>query len=201
MNGDIEMFVVSGVMIVVAFTLIIVFNASLLTLLFRRDGHWKYRTPAVLGAATVGSMIAGVALGDTGDGVGQLFFLLAILLAIAAGVSFASVRFPRIAPALKMGVAYPLSNRFRTGMTIAMFSLIIFSLTVFSAVNANFIAMVSGDAGQDGWDVIATANRTYDVPDLTAALDTATRRKRSTSRRRPGDAVHGRAAGARGRRR
>ncbi len=173
MNGDIEMFVVSGVMTVVAFTLIIVFNANLLTLLFKRNGHWKYRTPALLGAGTVAAAVIGFALGDTGNGVGQLFYLVAILLAIAAAVSFASVQFPGIAPALKMGVAYPLSNRFRTGMTIAMFSLIIFSLTVFSAVNANFIAMISGDTGQDGWDVIATENRTYDVPDLSAALDTA----------------------------
>jgi len=173
MTGNIEMFVVSGVMVVVAFTLIIVFNARLLTTLFQRDGHWKYRTPTVLGAATVAAAAAGVALGDAGDGVGQLSYLLAGLLAIGAGVSYAAARFPSIAPALKMGVAYPLSNRFRTGMTIAMFSLIIFSLTTFSAVNANFIAVISGDSGQDGWDIVATENRTNDVPNIVAALERA----------------------------
>jgi putative ABC transport system permease protein len=173
MKGDIEMFVVSGIMTVVAFTLIIVFNARLLTLLFQRNGHWKYRTPAILGAATLAAAAAGVALGDAGDGVGQLAYLLAILLALAGGCAYASVRFPGIAPALKMGVAYPLSNRFRTGMTIAMFSLIIFSLTVFSAVNANFIAVISGETAKDGWDVVATENRTNDVPDLVAALESA----------------------------
>jgi putative ABC transport system permease protein len=173
MTGDIEMFVVSGIMTVVAFTLIIVFNANLLTLLFVRDGHWKYHTPALLGAGTLAAAVAGVALGDAGDGVGQLCYLFAILLAMAAAVSFAAVRFPQLAPALKMGVAYPLSNRFRTGMTIAMFSLIIFSLTVFSAVNANFISMVTGDTGQDGWDVIATENRTNNVSDLRVALEDA----------------------------
>ena len=45
-----------------------------------------------------------------------------------AVTSFAAARFPQLAPALKMGVAYPLANRFRTGMTIAMFSLIVFSI-------------------------------------------------------------------------
>jgi putative ABC transport system permease protein len=173
MTGDIEMFVVSGIMVVVAFTLIIVFNARLLTLLFQRGGTWKYRTPAILGAGTIVSAAAGVALGDAGDGIGQLAYLLAGLLAIGAGVAFAAVRFPQIAPALKMGVAYPLSNSFRTGMTIAMFSLIIFSLTVFSAVNANFTAVISGDPGQDGWDLVATENRTNDVPDIIAALERA----------------------------
>jgi putative ABC transport system permease protein len=167
------MFVLSGIMTVVAFTLIIVFNARLLTLLFHREGQWKYGTSAILGAATVASAVAGVALGDTADGVGQLFFLLAILLGIAAVAAFASVRFPGIAPALKMGVAYPLSNPFRTGMTIAMFSLIIFSLTVFSAVNANFIALVSGETSKDGWDLVATENRTNDVPDVITALQNA----------------------------
>jgi putative ABC transport system permease protein len=99
MNGDIEMFVVSGIMTVVAFTLIIVFNASLLTLLFRRNGHWKYRTPALLGGLMIAAAVIGFALGDTGNGVGQLFYVVAILLAIAAAVSFASVQFPGIAPA------------------------------------------------------------------------------------------------------
>jgi putative ABC transport system permease protein len=153
--------------------LIIVFNARLLTLLFQRNGHWNYRTPAVLGFGTLAAVVAGMLLGDAGDGVGQLCYLLAILLALAALCAWASVRFPGVAPALKMGVAYPLSNRFRTGMTIAMFSLIIFSLTVFSAVNANFIAMISGDTGKDGWDIVATENRTNDVPDLVAALERA----------------------------
>jgi putative ABC transport system permease protein len=55
-------------------------------------------------------------------------------------------------------------------MTIAMFSLIIFSLTVFSAVNANFTAVISGDPGQDGWDLVATEIRTNDVPDIIAAV-------------------------------
>jgi len=170
MNGDIEMFVVSGIMVVIAFTLIIVFNARLLTALFHTNGHWKYRVPALSAAAAVTAAAAGAAIGDAGEGLGQLCYLLAGLIGIVAGFAFAAIRFPRMAPALKMGVAYPLSNRFRTGMTIAMFSLIIFSLTTFSAVNANFAQVLSGDPAKTDWDVIATANRNSGLNDLSAAL-------------------------------
>jgi putative ABC transport system permease protein len=157
-QGDIEMFVVSGIMVVVSFTLIIVFNARLLTLLIQSDGRARYRIPAVAALLTLASVVIGLIIGDRGDGLGQLFYLLAGLLALASAFAFAAVRFPRLAPALKMGVAYPLSNRFRTGMTIAMFSLIIFSLTTFSAVNANFAALTSGSDSAGGWDVVVTGS-------------------------------------------
>ena len=170
MKGDIEMFVVSGLMVVIAFTLIIVYNARLLTALFHTNGHGRYRVTYLATAAAVASAVAAVAIGDAADGLGQLCYLASGLFAIVAAFAFAAVRFPRLAPALKMGVAYPLSNRFRTGMTIAMFSLIIFSLTTFSAVNANFAEMLSGDGAKTNWDVIATANRNSGLDDLPAAL-------------------------------
>ncbi|MBI5289164.1 MAG: FtsX-like permease family protein [Chloroflexi bacterium] len=170
LKGDIEMFPLSGVMVVIAFTLIIVFNARLLTTLFQRRTGARYAVPALTGAATVASVAVGVVLGDTGDGVGQLMYLFAGLLGLVAATAYAAVRFPHLAPALKMGVAYPLSSRFRTGMTIAMFSLIVFSIVTFSAVNANFTAMQTGQDGDGGWDVVATANRNNPVPDVPAAL-------------------------------
>src|SRR5262249_30621772 len=55
----------------------------------------------------------------------------------------------------------------------AMFSLIVFSLTVFSAIISNFNAVISGADGNGGWDVIATANRNNPVTDLKAALTAA----------------------------
>ena len=172
LDGNIEMFVLSGIMIVTSFTLLIVFNARLLTTLFEGmggAGH-AYRVPLILAAATAVAAVAGWLLGDAGDGLGQLFYLLAALLALLAGLSFAAARFPRFAPALKMGVAYPLASRFRTGMTIAMFSLIVFSITVMTALNANFSALFSGDEARGGWDVIADTNRNNPVEDLRAAL-------------------------------
>jgi putative ABC transport system permease protein len=84
--------------------------------------------------------------------------------------SFAAARFASLSPALKMGVAYPLSNRFRTGMTIAMFSLIVFSIVTFSAVNANFTASLTGNDGDGGWDVVTTSSRNNPVEDVPQAL-------------------------------
>jgi putative ABC transport system permease protein len=170
LEADIEMFVVSGIMVSVAFTVIIVFNARLLRLLFEGEGRRRYQVPAAAALLTVVSVAAGILIGDSGDGLGQLFFLLAGLMAIVSFVSLSAVLFPWLAPALKMGVAYPLANRFRTGMTIAMFTLIIFSLTVFSAVNANFTALTSGKDSAGGWDIVATANEGGSLADLPEQL-------------------------------
>jgi putative ABC transport system permease protein len=72
-----------------------------------------------------------------------------------------------------MGVAYPLSNRFRTGMTIAMFALIVFSLSVFSALNNSFVQLLTAEGGDGGWDVMMTANRTSQITDLESGLRSA----------------------------
>jgi len=170
MEGDIEMFVLSGLMVVVAFTLMIIYNARLLTVLIRTNGHGRYRVAGLAAGAAIAAFAVGGVLGDAADGVGQLAYLAGGLLMIAGVFAWAAARFPRLAPALKMGVAYPLSNRFRTGMTIAMFSLIIFSLTTFSAVNANFVNMLTGDGAATAWDVVATANRNSDPTDVPAVL-------------------------------
>jgi putative ABC transport system permease protein len=72
-----------------------------------------------------------------------------------------------------MAIAYPLSNRFRTGMTIAMFSLIVFSLTVFSVLLANFdTAFLGGDA-KANMDLVTTSNGATPVQDVPAALQAA----------------------------
>jgi putative ABC transport system permease protein len=172
MQSDIEMFVLSGIMIVIGFTLLIVFNARVLTGLFTRSGdHGRAMiAPIALAAGAVASAAAGIALGDSGDGLGQLLYLLAAILAGGAVLSFVATAFPRFAPAMKMGVAYPIANRFRTGMTIAMFSLIVFSIVVMSTLNANFTAMFSGEDAKGGWDIVAESNNSNPVSDLRGEL-------------------------------
>ncbi len=170
LKGDIEMFLMAGIMTVIGFTLIIIFNARLLTTLFRTSGNARFRVAIIAGLTTAGFVAAGIGLGNKGDGVGKLMFVFAGVAAIVTAASFAAARFPRLAPALKMGVAYPLANGFRTGMTIAMFALIIFSLTVFSIINANFTAKTAGKSGDGGWNVVATANRNNPVGDIKEAL-------------------------------
>ena len=104
LSGGTEMFFVSGILMVAATTVAIVWNADLLTNL----------------------------------------------------VSFLGGIFRRWLPAVKTAVAYPSSNRGRTGMTIAMFSLIIFSLVMMAAISANLVRLIStADAGA-GWDIQAT---------------------------------------------
>ncbi|MGH2598225.1 MAG: FtsX-like permease family protein, partial [Dehalococcoidia bacterium] len=172
MDSDFEMFVLSGIMIVTGFTLLIVFNARVLTALFARSGGGAGAmvTPVLLAAGAVATAITAVALGDTGDGLGQLLYLPAALFAGAAVLSFVATRFPRFAPALKMAIAYPVANSFRTGMTIAMFSLIVFSIVVMSTMNANFTEIFSSDEARGGWDVVAESNLNSPVSDLPAEL-------------------------------
>ncbi|MEO8538834.1 MAG: FtsX-like permease family protein, partial [bacterium] len=175
LDGNIEMFVLSGIMIVISFTLIIVFNARLLTALFSRsgDGAKAYGVAALVALAAVGMGITGYAMRDTGDGLGELFYLAAGLFVPVAITIAAAVRFPALAPALKMAIAYPLSNRFRTGMTIAMFSLIVFSLTVFSVLLANFqTAFLGGDA-RANMDVVTTASGASTIRNVPEALASA----------------------------
>ncbi|HET7092652.1 MAG TPA: ABC transporter permease, partial [Thermomicrobiales bacterium] len=61
------------------------------------------------------------------------------------------------APALRMAIAYPGAAPARTGLTIAMFSLIVFSLIVTATISRNVVAIFLGDAAGAGWDVEAQA--------------------------------------------
>jgi putative ABC transport system permease protein len=58
-------------------------------------------------------------------------------LLVAAGLRFMSVA-SRLAPALRMAVTYPLLHRLRTGLTLFMFSLVVFALVVEIAFNGSF---------------------------------------------------------------
>ncbi|MGD9932118.1 MAG: ABC transporter permease [Dehalococcoidia bacterium] len=168
-TSDMEMFVLSGIMIVVGFTLVIVFNARVLTAIFggaSRQSFTYFPAGALLFSAALCAGVAGVVSGD----LGQLLYLPAGILAAAAGLAFVAVRFPSTAPALKMAVAYPLANRFRTGMTIAMFSIIMFSLTVFSVLLANFDAAFLGGDARANLDIVGTGTSAAAVKDLASAI-------------------------------
>jgi putative ABC transport system permease protein len=78
--------------------------------------------------------------------------------------------FGSILPALKTAVAYPLTNRFRTGMTVAMFSLVVFSLTMMSTMNYNFEQLFLADDSRGGWDVIVEENPNNPISNLRSRL-------------------------------
>jgi putative ABC transport system permease protein len=77
---------------------------------------------------------------------------------------------PRWLPAIQTAVAYPMASRGRTGMTIAMFSLVIFSVVTLPTISANFTAALLTDDAGAGWDVRVTANPSNPITDLDAGL-------------------------------
>jgi putative ABC transport system permease protein len=120
-SGDIEMFFLSGVMVTLAATFIVVYNADLILTPLTRLGHW------------LGAML----------------------------------------PSLKMAIAYPLANRTRTGMTMAMFCLVVFALTVMSSLNYNFNRLLLSDNALGGWDIEVQEHPSNPIGALEAALGAA----------------------------
>jgi putative ABC transport system permease protein len=73
-------------------------------------------------------------------------------------------------PATRLAVSYPGSSKSRTGMTIAMFSLIVFSLVMVAAINTNFAAAFLNDDAYAGWDVRVNVGRENPVADFEGEL-------------------------------
>lgn len=120
-NGNIEMFFVSGICITASATLLIIFNAD-----------------AILGFVSLFGRVLG-----------------------------------GITPALKTAIAYPLAAKFRTGMTLAMFGLVVFSLVVMATLNSNFTQLFAGEDAKAGFDVMVEGNPSNRIDDLEAALQEA----------------------------
>lgn len=77
-----------------------------------------------------------------------------------------------LAPVLRMSIAYPLAARFRTGTTLAMFTLVVFTLVTGTASNGSFVhAIVVGDFG-GGFQVRAGTTGTVPIDDMALALRT-----------------------------
>jgi putative ABC transport system permease protein len=121
MNGGIEMFFLSGIIMVLSATFILIYNADLMLGLLTRLGNLNARW----------------------------------------------------VPSIRTAVAYPLANKFRTGMTIAMISLVMFALVMMSTMNSNFSRIFLSDEALGGYDVVVQENPNNAVPDLKAALQQA----------------------------
>ncbi|HKS91009.1 MAG TPA: FtsX-like permease family protein, partial [Tepidiformaceae bacterium] len=67
-------------------------------------------------------------------------------------------RFGRVLPAVKTAIAYPLTSRFRTGITIAMIALIMFIVSMMAAFNSNFAKSFNNDASKGGYDIRVEVN-------------------------------------------
>ena len=81
-------------------------------------------------------------------------------------------RFGGFRPVLVTAVAYPMSAKFRTGLTLAMFALVIFTLIVMSILTEAFGGSNEQiEAATGGWDIRTQANIRNPIGDLTAAIE------------------------------
>jgi putative ABC transport system permease protein len=91
------------------------------------------------------------------------------ILLRAVGAAFGRIR--RIAPVVRMSLAYPLKSLFRTGVTLAMFMLVTFTLVVGASTTGSFTkAFNNVRAFGGGFDIHATAPATAPVRDMAAAV-------------------------------
>ncbi|MDP9370389.1 MAG: FtsX-like permease family protein, partial [Chloroflexota bacterium] len=117
------------------------------------------------------------------DGDFEMFFLSGIFMVIGAtivlvnnlGVLLAALSrlvglFRSLLPAIRTAIAYPGASRGRTGLTIAMFSLIVFSLVMMATMNKNVANLFLGDEAGAGWDVVAEGSSTNPVGEFRGAL-------------------------------
>jgi putative ABC transport system permease protein len=117
------------------------------------------------------------------DGGIELFFVSGMFMVVGAtivimqntdlllaGVGKLGGLFQSKLPAVRTAIAYPGAARGRTGMTIAMFSLIIFSLVMMATMSKNFDALYSGEDANAGWDVRADATGDNPLTDFAGAL-------------------------------
>ncbi|MFL5760493.1 MAG: ABC transporter permease, partial [Thermomicrobiales bacterium] len=113
----------------------------------------------------------------------EMFFISGIFMVVAAtilivvnldvlleGVNRLGSLFRGQLPAVRTAIAYPGATKSRTGLTIAMFSLIVFSLVMMATMNQNFTNLLLGDEANAGWDVRADAMSADPVTDFTGTL-------------------------------
>ena len=76
-----------------------------------------------------------------------------------------------LAPVLKISMAYPLANRFRTGTTLAMFTLVVFTLVTGVASNGSFMkALQKEETFGGGFNVRASTGGMTPIADIERAV-------------------------------
>ena len=86
-------------------------------------------------------------------------------------LTFATARFGKLRPVLVTAVAYPMSNKFRTGLTLAMFALVIFTLMVMSILSETFgTQFAEAETITGGWHVEAHVNPRTPIEDIRGSI-------------------------------
>ena len=90
---------------------------------------------------------------------------------LLTGLAGSLGRIRRLAPVLRLSIAYPLRNRFRTGVTLAMFTLVVFTLVTGATTTTSFVnGMNDLNTYGGGFDIRATVAPASPIPDMRAAL-------------------------------
>jgi putative ABC transport system permease protein len=118
-----------------------------------------------------------------GSGLISVFAGTIIILvnsdSVVAGLAALLRRGRRLRPAAKISTAYPLHRRFRTGSTVAMFALVLYTLTVLTVFSGIFLTDVDDvlkrEAG--GYEVMGN---TFSPTTLNASLSSALRERVSS---------------------
>jgi putative ABC transport system permease protein len=80
---------------------------------------------------------------------------------LLGGVTWAFGRIRAIAPVLKLSIAYPLRSVFRTGVTLAMFMLVVFTLVTGTTISGSFT---------NAWNDVGVFGGGFDVRGQTSAV-------------------------------
>jgi putative ABC transport system permease protein len=128
-------------------------------------------------------LLAGGQLLPNLDGGPEMFFLSGVTMILSSTfvlvynadimlglLTRVGVLFSSLIPSIRTAVAYPLANKFRTGMTIAMISLVMFALVMISTMNANFSRIFLGDEPLGGYQVVVTENPNNHIGDVKGAM-------------------------------
>jgi len=122
-------------------------------------------------------------LPNVGDGGPEMLFVSGVFMVayttmiimwnadlIVGSVALLGRYTSRWLPAVKTAVAYPLASKGRTGMTVAMFAMVIFSLVTVKTINANFIELFTTDDADAGWDITVETSTVNPIDDLLVEL-------------------------------
>ncbi len=121
-------------------------------------------------------------LPDDFQGDFEMFFLSGIMMVTFATliimwnadiivwiVSLFGKAFARWLPAVKTAVAYPLASKTKTGLTLAMFALIMFSLVTMGTISANFTGLFTTEHAVGGWDIAVRTSPNNPIEDFREA--------------------------------
>ena len=91
---------------------------------------------------------------------------------LVKGLTSVTGRTGKLRPVLVTAVAYPMSSMFRTGLVLAMFALVIFTLMVMSVLTDSFTTSFANDPESvvGGWDAQGDVNFNTPIDDIRLAI-------------------------------